>query len=584
MAEIKIEIGRIQVERLRPISQQRAAIDTTVRELSHQMDSSQPELYYTTQKVLLKMSELIVAQISNMEPILNLFIAVIDQMLYLTTDDNYGQLVVLAPEILFGLAICGLWLVASGGCTQTRFNKFVLDTIAAVSAVLILTGLWLYVGGSLSIVTFDGLLVVNIYTQVFKLIALLGILPFVLFYTQDHDQKPVQTQLLSLSRVFFMMTLVSSNSLLTTYLNIEGLSIMLYSMAGVSRTHGASEAGLKYYGAGAAISAILLFGVALTFYGAGSFQFVDIMNMIWNGSANLSLIIGIRLVILALLMKLAAVPGHVWTPDVYEGVPTVVTAFFATISKMMVFVFTVRPIFACLSVTLGDLSIMDSVLLCLIAGLSILLGCFGALGQVSFKRFIAYASINQIGFLLIGLATNTLGGLTRSLHYLLVYMVSGVALFGALMTIERYGLKARRFSDLMVAYQKGANGPVILAFVAVLSMAGLPPFAGFFGKYALWAALINRMTNSLTAVERLSFSTLLGVSVATSLFSMYYYLRVLKVAVFDQSSVSLEHKVSFPLPIYGLTFGILLTVWAAPLAWLSDSTLTHAAIIGVFLK
>jgi len=522
-----------------------------------------------------------------MNPLLELLMQMINkgtnELLYLMTDDGYGQYVVLAPEILFSLSICILWLLASRGCTQARFNQSVLDTLSLVGALLIFSGSWLYVGGSLSIVTFEGMLVMNIYTQVFKLIALLGILPFILFYTQDHDQKPVQTQLLSLSRVFFMMTLVSSNSLLTTYLNIEGLSIMLYSMAGMSRTHGASEAGLKYYGAGAAISAILLLGVALTFYGAGSFQFSDIMSSIWAGSDNLSLIVGLRLTILALLMKLAAVPGHVWTPDVYEGVSTVVTAFFATISKMMVFVFVVRPIFACLSVTMGELSIMDSVLLSLIAGLSILLGCFGALGQISFKRFIAYASINQIGFLLIGLATNTFAGLTRSLHYLLVYMVAGVALFGALMTIERYGLKARRLTDLMVAYQKGAVGPVILAFVAVLSMAGLPPFAGFFGKYALWTALINRMMRAATALERLSFSALLGVSVATSLFSMYYYLRVLKVAVFDQSGTVSSSKLSFPLPIYGLTFGALLIIWAAPLSWLSDSTLVHATLLGVFL-
>ncbi|MGZ4849836.1 MAG: NADH-quinone oxidoreductase subunit N [Candidatus Bathyarchaeia archaeon] len=518
-----------------------------------------------------------------MEDLFNITMYIVGQMLALTTDDSYGQFVVLAPEVFFGLCLCGLWLLASGGCPPVRFNKYVLDTIALVGAALLLTCLWLYIGGSLSLVTFDGLLVVNLYTQAFKLIALLGILPWILFYTQDYDQKPVQTQLLTLSRVFFMMTLVSSNSLLTAYLNIEGLSIMLYSMAGMARTHGASESGLKYYGAGATISAILLFGAALTFHGAGSFQFVDIANVIWNDTTNLSLIVGLRLFILALLMKLAAVPGHVWTPDVYEGVPTIVTAFFATISKLMVFAFAVRPIFACLSVTFGDMSTLDAILLSLISGLSILLGCLGALGQISFKRFIAYASINQIGFLLIGLSVNTIAGLTRSLHYLLVYMVAGVALFGSIMTIERYGLKARRFTDLMIAYQKGAVGPVILAFVAVLSMAGLPPFAGFFGKYALWAALIDTMMGSSTATLRVTFSALLGVSVATSLFSMYYYLRVLKVAVFDQAGTVSHTELAFPVPIYGLMFGVLLTVWALPLSWLSDSTLTYAVVMGVML-
>lgn len=357
-----------------------------------------------------------------------------------------GQFVVLAPELFLASALCGLWLMASGRFSA-RFHDYSALAVGLTAMAAALTGVWLYNNAS-DVTLFNDFVVVNFYTQAVKLVCLLGVLPVILGYAQRHDRTPVQTQLLMLTSVFFMLALVSSNSLLTAYINIEGLSIVLYVLAGAARTHGSSEAGLKYYGAGAAISAVLLFGVALVYHGAGSFTLADIAGLLWNDNVAPALAVGLRLVVLALLMKLAAVPGHVWAPDVYEGVPTIVTAFFATVSKMMVFAFAARLIYGCLGLASGSFAAHNSTALALVAAVSIAIGCFGALGQITFKRFIAYASINQIGFLLIGLAVGSAAGITRSLHYLAVYMVAGVALFAALLTIEGSGLQARYLSEI----------------------------------------------------------------------------------------------------------------------------------------
>ena len=282
-------------------------------------------------------------------------------------------------------------------------------------------------------------------------------------------------------------------------------------------------------------------------------------------------------------MKLAAVPGHVWAPDVYEGVPTSVTAFFATVSKMMVFAFTARFIYGCLGVSAGDFITQNSIAITLIAAVSIAVGCFGALGQVTFKRFIAYASINQIGFLLIGLAVGSEAGIQRTLHYLVVYMAAGVALFAALLGIESYGLQVRYLSDLAGAFHRGANGPVLLAFIAVLSMAGLPPFAGFFGKYALWAVLIGGIQTAVSSLESVALSGLMATSVLTSLFSMYYYLRVLKATVFDRTDalVALPKTAGLALSVSGIAVGSIITLWAFILPLFADLAvldLIHAGV------
>lgn len=497
------------------------------------------------------------------------------------TDASAGQLVVLAPELFLASALCGLWLMASGRFSP-RFHDFTSVTIGLTAAAVGLTTVWLYNYQS-EVTLFGDLLVVNMYTQAVKLLGLLGVLPVVLGYAQRHDQTPVQTQLLMTTALFFMLMLVSSNSLLTAYLNIEGLSIMLYVLAGAARTHGSSESGLKYYGAGSAISAILLAGVALAYHGAHSFELAEIATILWNGSEAVALVVGLRLFALALLMKLAAVPGHVWAPDVYEGVPTSVTAFFATVSKLMVFAFTVRFIYGCLGLSVADFGAQNGVALAVISAVSIAVGCFGALGQVTFKRFIAYASINQIGFLLIGLAVGSEAGVQSTLHYLVVYMAASVALFAALLGLESYGLQSRYLSDLTAAFHRGAVGPVLLAFIAVLSMAGLPPFAGFFGKYALWAVLIGGIQSRASSTEGVALSLLMATSVVTSLFSMYYYLRVLKTTVFDRTDdlVALPKTGGLTISASGVAVGVVITLWAFVLPLFTDLSvldLVHAGV------
>ncbi len=484
--------------------------------------------------------------------------------------DPNDQFAALAPEIFLASALCGLWLLSSGRFTL-RFHDYVAHAVGLTAVAVALSLAYLY-QSQMEVVLFNDLMVVNVYTQTIKLLCLLGVMPVVLGYAKRHDQTPVQTQLLMTTALLFMLALVSSNSLLTAYLSIEGLSIMLYVLAGAARSHGSSEAGLKYYGVGAAISAILLFGVALVYHGAQSFGLADISTILWDGAENTALVVGLRLVALALLMKLAAVPGHVWAPDVYEGVPLSVTAFFATASKMMVFAFTARFLYGCLGVSVSEFALQNNVAVSLIAAVSIAIGCFGALGQVTVKRFIAYASINQIGFLLIGLAVGSAAGAQRTLHYLVVYMAAGVALFAALLAIESYGLQTRYLSDLALAFHSGARGPVLLTFIAVLSMAGLPPFAGFFGKYALWAVLISGIQTSASVAEGFALSILMRTSVLTSLFSMYYYLRVLKETAFDRTDdlKALPVYEGLSLSASGVLVGAALTLWAFILPLLAD--------------
>jgi NADH-quinone oxidoreductase subunit N len=389
-----------------------------------------------------------------------------------------------------------------------------------------------------------------------------------------------------LTAVFFMLALVSSNSLLTAYVNIEGLSIMLYVLAGAARSHGSSEAGLKYYGAGAAISAVLMLGLALSYQGAKSFELAAIASVLWNGGESLALVVGLRLVALALFMKLAAVPGHVWAPDVYEGVELSVTAFFATVSKLMVFALVARLVYGCLGMAAGVFREHNTIIMATLAAASIAVGCFGALGQITFKRFIAYAAINQIGFLLIGLAVQSDAGIQRTLHYLVVYMVASLALFAGLFTLEAYGQKANYLSDLSAAFHNGGVGAVLLVFVAVLSMAGLPPFAGFFGKYALWVALIDGLQSASTSGESMALSALMAVSVVTSVFSMYYYLRVLKIAVLDRTGdeASIAAPLSLTLSTSGIVAGSALVVWGFVLFLTLDLSAIGLILDGVLIN
>jgi len=496
---------------------------------------------------------------------------------------SVGQSVVLAPEVFLATALCGLWVLSSGRFTS-RINDYISLSMRLTAVSIIFSFTCLSANQSEVILLHD-LVIINFYTQAVKLLCVAGVFPIVFGYVQRHGKAPVQSQLLMVTAVFFGFVLVSANSLLTAYLRIEGLSIMLYVLAGASRSHGSSEAGLKYYGAGAAISAILLLGMTLTYQGAQSFELATVSTLLWGGDVSVSLAVGLRLVTLALFMKLAAVPGHVWAPDVYEGVDLSVTAFFATVSKMLVFAMTARLIYGCLGLASGAFAEYNTVVMAGLATASIAIGCFGALGQVTFKRFIAYASVNQIGFLLIGLAVQSNAGIQRTLHYLVVYMVAGLALFAALFAIESYGLEVRYLSDLSVAFHRGAVGPVLLAFVAVLSMAGLPPFAGFFGKYALWAVLIDGIQSS-TTLESRALSVLLRTSVLTSLFSMYYYLRVLKVSVFDRTDAmtSLPAISGLTLSVSRAVSGAILTVWAGLLPLFADLSAVELIVQGALIN
>lgn len=336
-----------------------------------------------------------------------------------------------------------------------------------------------------------------------------------------------------------VMIMASSGNLMTAYLGLELQSFSIYILCAFSRDQTRSaESGLKYFVLGALASGLLLYGISLVYGFGGSMEFVALGRAI-DGSAPVppGLVVGLVFVIAGLVFKLSAAPFHMWTPDVYEGAPSSVTAFMSTAPKIGPFVALLRGLF----VAFGHAGAEWQLLIELIAIASMVVGSFGAIRQTSIKRLMAYSSIGHMGYALVGLAAANRVGATGVLIYLLTYIFMNVGVFGCILAMRRRGLALDRISDLAGL---GRTDPMLAALFALFlfSMAGIPPLAGFFGKLYVF----------LAAVQTGQW-TLVGVGIVTSVVGAFYYVRVVRVMWFESAEAPLDPR----------AYGVEVAAWIA---------------------
>lgn len=370
--------------------------------------------------------------------------------------------------------------------------------------------------------TFSGLFVDDPLADVVK-VAMYGATALVLVYTRQYtrDRGLFQGEYftLSLFALLGMNLMVSSSHFLSLYMGLELLSLSLYSLIALQRESGrAIEAAMKYFVLGALASGLLLYGISMVYGATGSLELSKVASAIAAGTANPTLLVfGLVFIVAGLSFKLGVVPFHMWVPDVYQGASTAMTLMIGAAPKLAAFVFVLRILVQGLGAMVADWQGM----LILLAVLSMAIGNITAIAQTNLKRMLAYSTISHMGFLLLGLIAGNVDGYSSALFYVIVYVLTSLAGFGILLGLSRAGFECETLDDL-----KGLNGRnswyALLMLLVMFSMAGVPPLAGFYAKFAVIQSIVN-----------LNMVWLAVIAVVMSLIGAFYYLRVVKLMYFD---------------------------------------------------
>ena len=426
------------------------------------------------------------------------------------------SLTLATPELILALGAMALLMV--GVFSGERANSTVTGLAVAV---LIAAGAWMlfFTGDGEA---FGGAFVSDPFARFMKLLTLVGSVLTLIMSVGfakaekfDKFEYPVLVMLATLG----MMLMVSANDMMSLYLGLELQSLALYVIAAINRDSARStEAGLKYFVLGALSSGMMLYGISLVYGYTGTTGFDAIAAALGGGERQLGLVFGLVFVLAGLAFKISAVPFHMWTPDVYEGAPTPVTAFFAAAPKMAAMALLVR-------VTVGAFEPIApdwQQIVIFVSIASMILGAFAAIGQRNFKRLMAYSSIGHMGYALVGLAANTQAGVRGVAIYMLIYLVMTLGTFAFILAMRRKEGNVEQIDDL--AGLSNTN-PVMAAILTILmfSLAGIPPLAGFWGKWYVFLAAIDAQ-----------FYTLAVIGVLSSVVGAYYYLRIIKIMWFDE--------------------------------------------------
>jgi len=452
------------------------------------------------------------------------------------------------PEILL---VLGAMLLLMVGAFRGEAAAKLIDPAAIL--LLIIAGIvivWLPSG---TLVTFGGSFVVDGFARFLKLLALAGSAVAIVmsprYLAAEHQQRFEYSILILLSTTGIMM-LISAGDLIALYLGLELMSLALYVLAAINRDSVRStEAGLKYFVLGALSSGMLLYGASLVYGFTGTVSFAGIAKA--ATVPNLGLIFGLVFLFAGFCFKVSAVPFHMWTPDVYEGAPTPITAFFAAAPKVAGIAMFVRTTIVAFP---GVLTQWQQIVV-FVAIASMALGSFAAIGQRNIKRLMAYSSIGHMGYALVGLAAGTQQGVQGVLIYMAIYITMTLGTFACILAMRRSGQMVEDIADLAgLARTK----PTMAFFLAMLlfSMAGIPPLAGFFAKFYVFLAAIQS-----------GLFTLAVIGVVTSVVGAYYYLAIVKIMYFDEPAEAFEsmpHELRAVVAVTGL-FNLLFFVYPGPL-------------------
>jgi len=371
---------------------------------------------------------------------------------------------------------------------------------------------------------FNNLFLVDRFTVFMKVLVLIGSFLAIVMsmgFIERENMARFEFPILIIFATLGMMMMVSANDLISLYVGLELQSLSLYVVAAFKRdTVRSTEAGLKYFVLGALSSGLLLYGASLIYGFTGTTQF-QVLADTFAGKEGppIGLIVGLVFLSAGLAFKVSAVPFHMWTPDVYEGSPTPVTAFFSVAPKIAAMALLIRTLMG----PFGNLLAEWQQIIVLISIGSMVLGAFAAIAQTNIKRLMAYSSIGHIGYALVGLAAGTEEGVKGVLIYLAIYLAMNIGTFGCILSMR---VKGRMVEDIADLGGLGRNNPIMAAalMVFMFSMAGIPPLAGFWGKWFVFLAAINA-----------GMVTLAVIGVLASVVGAFYYLRIIKVMYFDDA-------------------------------------------------
>jgi NADH-quinone oxidoreductase subunit N len=421
--------------------------------------------------------------------------------------------------------------------------------------------------------TFGGHFVTDTFAVYLKVLILLGAALCLIMspgFLRDEGIERFEFPVLALFSTVGMLMMISANSLLALYLALELQSLPLYVMTAFHRDQTRStEAGLKYFVLGALASGLLLYGCSLVYGFTGTLSF-DLLAQVFEvapGAAppvNQGALIGLVFIAAGLAFKMAAVPFHMWTPDVYEGAPTPVTAFLAAAPKVAAIGLTLRVFFD----AFGDWAEQWRQIAVFISVASMLLGAFAAIGQINIKRLLAYSSIGHMGYALVGLAAGTAVGAQSVLIYMAIYIVMTIGTFGCVLLMRRNGQAVENIDDLAGLAR---TQPMLAAALAIFmfSLAGIPPLAGFFAKLYVFLAAIDAGLVALAVI-----------GVLASVVGAYYYVRIVKVMYFDEAEEPLDRPVGreFAVIIGGAAlFNLVFCLHPSPL--LEQAEIAAAALL-----
>ncbi|MBF0424871.1 MAG: NADH-quinone oxidoreductase subunit NuoN [Magnetococcales bacterium] len=470
------------------------------------------------------------------------------------------NLVPLLPEIVIALAAMGLLLA---GAWRDKESGGTLAGYGAMAAIL-LAAVITWIGADVKMgETFGGMFIADPFAAFMKMLMYAGALfPILMAWDTLHrlEMRTLEYFVLILFALLGGMIMASSGDFLTLYLGLELMSLSIYVLAGYRRDDAlANEAGLKYFVLGSLASGLFLYGVSLIYGGTGGITFTAVQEAMGaGGTTHLGTRLGVVLVAAGMAFKIAAAPFHMWSPDVYEGSATPVTAFMSALPKIAGF----AAIYRVLPGAFASLHEQWGVILQFLSVVSLAVGALAAIPQTNIKRMLAYSSVGHVGYALIGLVPGSVLGYRAVMVYLAIYLFMNMGTFALILVLGRDGIGESIQDYRGLAHKR----PVLAAIMALLmfSMAGIPPLAGFIGKLHIFMAAVNAGHVGLALV-----------GVLASAVAAFYYLRIVKILYFEQP------EAAFQMPVGGFSglviavSALLVLVWGVQpgrlLAWVEWS-------------
>jgi len=429
-----------------------------------------------------------------------------------------AQIMTVLPEIAILIAACVV-LVADLFVPPARRNvSFWLTQLG----LFVTIGIVVATAQAQPVHAFNGMVVDDMLADVLKLFALVAVV-LMLFYSRAYliarDLFRGEMFVLTLFSLLGMMVMMSASSFVTLYLGLELMSLSLYALVALQRDEAApAEAAMKYFVLGALASGMLLYGMSMIYGATGALDLDRIAEATLGGQGNRTLLVfGLVFVVSGIAFKLGVVPYHMWVPDVYHGAPTPMTLLIGTAPKLAAFAFTLRVLAGALKGLEFDWQGM-LIVLCL---LSMVLGNLIAIAQTNIKRMLAYSTIANMGFMLLGFLAADLNGYSAALFYTVAYVLTTLASFGMVLLLSRTGFEADQLDDFKGLNQRSPWWAFMMLLV-MFSLAGIPPTVGFYAKFAVLEAAVNQ-----------GFVWLAVIAVLTSVVGAFYYLRIVKLMYFD---------------------------------------------------